>query len=187
VAKISVMDAQTPTDDGTHRVRHARAADLTQLAAIEDAGGPQFQEYFGDAIEPILLSPAMDGRERESQPGFLLVATIDEQGPPVGFVHVLVIDGHAHLEQLSVLPEHQRRGIGVALTRAAMDEARGQGFDRLSLCTYRDVPWNGPFYRGAGFTEVTDLAPYERRLRDKERELGLDINGVRVVMEVALR
>ena len=38
-----------------------------------------------------------------------------------------------------------------------------------------------------GFTEVSDLAPYERRLRDKERELGLDVNGVRVVMEVALR
>ena len=187
MAKISVMDGQTPTDDGTHRVRPARAADLTQIAAIENAGGPQFQEYFGDAIEPILLSPATDGRQRASEPGFLLVAAIDEQRPPVGFVHVLLIDGHAHLEQLSVLPEHQRRGIGAGLTRAAMDEARAQGFDRLSLCTYRDVPWNGPYYRGLGFTEVTDLAPYERRLRDKERELGLDINGVRVVMEVALR
>jgi len=177
------MDGQTSTDDGTHRVRPARAVDLTQIAAIENAGGPQFEEYFGDAVEPILLSPAMDGRQRASEPGFLLVAG----EPPVGFVHVLVIDGHAHLEQLSVLPEHQRRGVGAALTRAAMDEARAQGFDRLSLCTYRDVPWNGPFYRGLGFTEVTDLAAYERRLRDKERELGLDVNGVRVVMEVALR
>jgi hypothetical protein len=57
----------------------------------------------------------------------------------------------------------------------------------MSLCTYRDVPWNGPFYSSLGFTEAAELAPYERRLRDKERELGLDINGVRVVMEVALR
>ncbi len=183
MAKISVMDGQTPTDDGTHRVRPARAADLAHIAPIENAGGPQFEEYFGNGIEPILLSPAMDGRQRASEPGFLLVAG----EPPVGFVQVLVIDGHAHLEQLSVLPEHQRQGIGAALTRAAMEEAREQGFDRLSLCTYRDVPWNGPYYRGLGFTEVTDLAPYERRLRDKERELGLDINGVRVVMEVALR
>jgi ribosomal protein S18 acetylase RimI-like enzyme len=183
VAKISVMDGQTPTDDETHRVRPARAADLTEIAAIENAGGPQFQEYFGDAIEPILLSPAMDGRQRAGEPGFLLVA--GER--PVGFVHVLLIDGHAHLEQLSVLPELQRRGIGAALARAAMDEARAQGFDRLSLCTYRDVPWNGPYYRRIGFTEVTDLAPYEQRLREKERDLGLDVNGVRVVMEVALR
>ncbi len=35
-----------------------------------------------------------------------------------------------------------------------MAEARAQGFDRLSLCTYRDVPWNGPFYASLGFTEV---------------------------------
>ena len=176
------MDGQTPGDDGTHRVRPARAADLAQIAAVEDAGGPQFEEYFGDAIEPILLSPATDGRQRAAEPGFLLVAG----DPPVGFVHVLVIDGHAHLEQLSVLPGLQRRGIGAALTRAAMAEARAQGFDRLSLCTYRDVPWNGPYYRGLGFTEVAHLAPYERRLRDKERDLRLDVNGVRVVMSIAL-
>jgi GNAT superfamily N-acetyltransferase len=129
----------------------------------------------------------MDGRQRAAEPGFLLVADTDEQGPPVGFVHVLVIDGHAHLEQLSVLPEHQRKGVGAALTRAAMAEARAQGFDRLSLCTYRDVPWNGPFYASLGFSEVTDLAPYEQRLREKERDLRLDVNGVRVVMSVALR
>ena len=68
-----------------------------------------------------------------------------------------------------------------------MDEARAQGLDRLSLCTYRDVPWNGPFYRGLGFTEIDRPRAVQQRLRDKEHELGLDINGVRVVMEVALR
>jgi ribosomal protein S18 acetylase RimI-like enzyme len=182
----AVVD-ESSTSGGSHVVRAARAADLAHIAPIEDAGGPQFRELFGDAIEPILLSPAMDGRQRAAEPGFLLVATPDPQSPPVGFVHVLVIDGSAHLEQLSVRPEVQRRGIGAALTRAAVDEARAQGFDRLSLCTYRDVPWNGPFYRSLGFTEVTELAPYEQRLREKEAELGLDVNGVRCVMEVALR
>ena len=188
VAKISVMDGQTPTDEGTHRVRPAAAADLAHIAPIEDAGGPQFRELFGDATEPILLSPATDGRQRAAEPGFLLVAAADdEQSPPVGFVHVLVIDGNAHLEQLSVRPEDQRQGIGAELTRAAMAEARAQGFDRLSLCTYRDVPWNGPFYRGLGFAEVTELAPYEQRIRQKERDLRLDVNGARVVMSIALR
>ena len=38
-----------------------------------------------------------------------------------------------------------------------------------------------------GFAEVTDLAPYEQRLRDKSASSGLDVNGVRVVMAVALR
>jgi ribosomal protein S18 acetylase RimI-like enzyme len=186
LAKISAMADETASDDRTHRVRPASTADLPHIAPIEDAGGPQFSEHFGTAIHPVLLSPAPDGRQRVTQPGFLLVSAPDEGSPPVGFVHVLVIDRHAHLEQLSVLPEHQREGIGAALVRAAMAEARAQGFDRLSLCTYRDVPWNGPFYRSLGFSEVTELAPYEQRLRDKERELGLDVNGVRCVMEVAL-
>src|SRR6188508_3084073 len=56
VAKICVMDGQTPANKGTHRVRPARAADLTHVATIEDAGGPQFRDHFGDATEPILLS-----------------------------------------------------------------------------------------------------------------------------------
>jgi ribosomal protein S18 acetylase RimI-like enzyme len=181
------MADQTPGGGANHRVRPARAADLAHIAPIEDAGGSQFREYFGPGIHPILLSPAPDGRQRAREPGFLLVADPDEPGPPAGFVHVLVIDGHAHLEQVSVRPEHQGRGIGAALIRAAMAEAAAQGFDRLSLCTYRDVPWNGPYYRSLGFTEVKELAPYERRLREKEHELGLETNGVRCVMEVALR
>jgi len=177
----------TSIDYMNWRVRPARAADLRHLAPIEDAGGPQFAELFGEAIEPILLSPAMDGRQRAAEPGFVLVAAPEGEGAPIGFVHVLVIDGQAHLEQVSVHPDHQRRGIGRGLVEAAMAEARAQGFDRLSLCTYRDVPWNGPFYRALGFSEVTDLTAYQARLRQKERELGLDINGVRVVMSVALR
>ncbi len=180
------MDGQPPGDKPTHLVRPARAADLEHIAPIEDAGGPQFQEHFGAAIEPILLSPATDGRERAAEPGFLLVAVADEHSPPVGFVHVLVIDGYAHLEQISVRPDHQRQGVGRALVEAAMAEARRQGFDRLSLCTYRDVPWNGPYYASLGFTEVTDLLPYQRRLRDQERDLRLDVNGVRVVMSIPL-
>jgi ribosomal protein S18 acetylase RimI-like enzyme len=189
VAKISVMDAETAADQPTHRVRAARAADLPHIAPIENAGGQQYADHFGDEIEPVLLAPASTGQWRAAKPGFLLVAAADGQGPPMGFVHVLVIDDHAHLEQLSVLPTQQRRGIGAELTRAAMAEARALGFDRLSLCTYRDVPWNAPFYRSLGFSEVAeaDQAPYEQRIRKKERDLRLDVNGVRCVMEVALR
>lgn len=164
-------------------VRTARASDLRHLAAIEDSGGPQFAEHFGDAIEPVLLAPAVSGLDRVARPGFVLVAHVDDQAPPVGFVHVLEIDGHAHLEQLSVRPEHQGQGIGTALVRAATAEAGRLGFDRISLCTYRDVPWNGPFYARLGFREVTELAAYQEELRRHERLLRLDVNGVRCVME----
>jgi ribosomal protein S18 acetylase RimI-like enzyme len=166
-------------------IRAARPSDLRHLAAVEDAGGPLFTEHFGGAVAPVLLSPAPSGLDRELEPGFLLVAAV--AGEVVGFAHVTDQDGHAHLEQLSVLPEHGRRGIGSALVQAAMEEARWAGYDDMSLCTYRDVPWNGPFYARHGFAEVERLEPYQQRLHEHELALGLDANGVRVVMSRRLQ
>ncbi|WP_148614822.1 GNAT family N-acetyltransferase [Nocardioides rubriscoriae] len=167
-------------------VRPARPSDLRRIAAVEDAGGPMYVEHFGDRVVPALTARAPSGAERDGR-GFLLVAVDDRR--LVGFAHVMPYDVHAHLQQLSVLPAYQRRGIGTALVRAAMEEARWSGFDRMSLCTYRDVPWNGPFYAGLGFVEVEParLEPFQRDLRDRERALGLDEPGVRVVMEQPLR
>ncbi len=171
--------AERTLPDGVS-IRLARPSDLRLLAAVEDAGGPMFSEHFGAAIAPVLLSPAPSGLDRDLAPGFILVAV--DAGRVVGFAHVTDQDGHAHLEQLSVLPEHGRRGIGSALVHAAMEEARWAGYDALSLCTYRDVPWNGPFYAGLGFAEVERLSAYQQRLHDHEIALGLDANGMRVVM-----
>lgn len=162
-------------------IRPARPSDLRHLAAVEDSGVPLLAAAFGDDIAPALLSPAPSGVDRALLPGFLLVAVTGTR--VVGFAHVLDVEGHAHLEQLSVLPEHGRRGIGSALVGAALAEARGEGYDAMSLCTYRDLPWNGPFYARLGFVEVRDPAPYQRRLREHEIRLGLDRNGVRVVMQ----
>jgi GNAT superfamily N-acetyltransferase len=167
------------------RVRHARAADLKQLAAIEEAGGPLFEEAFGDLTGDPLLAPAPRGGDRADTPGFLLV--VGPVGAPVGFAHVEVVEGCAHLAQLSVHPDVMRRGLGSALARAAMREAWELGYDRLSLTTYRDLPWNGPFYAGLGFVETTRPEPFQLRLRDEEQRMGLDRHGPRVVMHVALR
>ena len=107
-------------------------------------------------------------------------------GAPVAFAHVEVVEGFAYLAQLSVHPDAMRQGIGSALVRAAMREAWQLGFDRLSLTTYRDLPWNGPFYAGLGFTEATHPEPFEQRFRQEERRMGLDRHGPRVVMHVPL-
>lgn len=166
-------------------VRHARAADLRHIAAIEDSGVPLFEEAFGDLTGDALSSPAPSGGERLDLPGFLLV--VGPVGAPVGFAHVEVVDGFAHLAQLSVLPAAGRRGLGTALVREAMREAWLLGHDRLSLTTYRDLPWNGPFYARLGFVEETRPEPFEVRQRERESALGLDRHGERIVMSVALR
>lgn len=176
-----------PAPAGAPVVRAARGADLRLLAGIQQAGGVLFETYFRahlgiDHDVEALRAPAPTGAQRDAAPGFLLVAG----APVVGFVHVVEIDDEAHLEQVSVHPDHVRRGLGTALVRAAMHRARAAGHHRLSLCTYRDVPFNGPFYAALGFTQVHELLAYQRRLREAERSLGLNRAGVRVVMSAAL-
>jgi GNAT superfamily N-acetyltransferase len=143
-----------------------------------------FEQALGDLTGDVLLSPAPSGGERLDAPGFLLVA--GAVGAPVGFAHVELVEGFAHLAQLSVHPDVMRRGIGSALVRSAMSEAWHLGFGELSLTTYRDLPWNGPFYAGLGFAEVASPQPFLRRQRERETALGLDRHGLRVVMSVAL-
>jgi GNAT superfamily N-acetyltransferase len=167
-------------------VRLARPSDLRHLAAVEDAGAPLFEPYVVPGCAA-LSAPAPSGGERDLV-GALLVAPGPEGAgePVVGFAHLTEPDGHAHLEQVSVLPAYGRQGIGTALVRAVMEEARWAGHDRLSLCTFRDVPFNGPFYAALGFREVDALEPYQERLRAVERSLGLDDAGPRVVMVTPL-
>lgn len=165
-------------------VRHARAADLRRVRAIEDAGVPLFEAALGDLTGDPLAAPGVDGRDRIGEPGFLLVT--GEVGAPTGFAHVTYVDGFAHLAQLSVLPERTRQGLGSALVREAKREAWFAGFDRLSLTTYRDLPWNGPFYARLGFAEVAEPEGFELRQRERERALGLDRHGPRVVMAASL-
>jgi GNAT superfamily N-acetyltransferase len=103
--------------------------------------------------------------------------------PPVGFARLEVVDSSAHLEQLSVHPSAMRQGHGARLVRAAEHWARQTGFTTMTLITFRDVPWNAPFYSALGFAPIDELTPELGRLREHEKHaLGLDALGARVVM-----
>lgn len=154
-------------------MRAARRDEVDEITAIEGAADQGFVTLFG----PLEWKP-VPALERLARPGFLLVAA----DPLVGFVHVLELEGIAHLDQLGVLPAAQRQGIGSLLVRAALAETARRGYAEISLCTYADVPWNGPFYRLLGFAEVPDPGPLHRRMREHEQQFGLDDHGRRVVM-----
>src|SRR5690606_27314685 len=66
---------------------------------------------------------------------------------PMGFVCVERCEGGImHVHELAVRHDRQRRGAGRALLTAAIDEARREGLAAVTLNTFRDVPWNAPFY-----------------------------------------
>jgi GNAT superfamily N-acetyltransferase len=167
-------------------LRPARASDDAATERIEIAADALLVDRFGAVDWPPPTSP----HDRSSWPGFVLVAEqpADEGAAPtpVGFVHVLEIDGHAHLEQLSVLPAFGRRGIGRQLVEAALAEARERGHSRITLRTYADVPWNAPFYASCGFRVSEPDTPLLRKLVDTETALGLFRHGARVQMTAPL-
>ncbi|PPF90474.1 GNAT family N-acetyltransferase [Clavibacter michiganensis] len=168
------------------RIRLATAADLVALQRIEDDA----DRLLVDLLEPEDWPPAPAGASRAAEPGFLLVAEDpdgDDGGAAlVGFAHVLEVDGLAHLEQVSVPPEHGRRGRGRALVEAAAGEARRRGHRRITLRTFADVPWNAPSYARMGFVEEPPVTPFHAALVETEARLGLDRLGRRIQMGRAL-
>lgn len=163
-------------------IRPAASEDAEVLHAIEAQADALLIESLGAPEWP----PAGDGRERLTAPGFVLVLEDPAGSSPVGFVHVLDADGHAHLEQLSVLPSSGRQGFGRRLVTAALDAARDRGYTRMTLRTFAEIPWNAPFYASCGFLESIPETPFQRALVDTEASLGLDRYGRRVQMTIEL-
>ena len=90
--------------------------------------------------------------------GHLWVAAATADDVPVGFAYADVLDGALHLEELDVLPSWGRRGIGRALVATVLTAARDAGLPAVTLTTFRDVPWNAPFYARLGFRTLPPAA-----------------------------
>lgn len=141
---------------------------------------------FDTLSPPISLAnlPAPDSPESYANALHIMVAG----RPPVAFVRLEIVDGHVHLEQLSVIPSAARQGVGRALVHAAKAWSKESGYTYMTLCTFADVVFNAPFYARCGFSEIDpdDYGPELTRLRETERNLGLDDLGRRVAMGAIL-
>jgi len=90
----------------------------------------------------------------------------------VGFLCGEVMEGELHIHELGVALDVQRRGIGRALLETAMAWARQSGLAAVTLTTFRDVPWNEPFYAGAGFETLSDASQGARLAAIMDFEIG---------------
>ncbi|WP_067971752.1 GNAT family N-acetyltransferase [Nocardiopsis trehalosi] len=99
-------------------------------------------------------------------------------GSPVrGLAALIALDGAAHLEQLAVDPAYGRRGLGSALLEAACAHARSRGYAAMTLTTFRDLPWNGPWYAARGFAVLPEdrWGPGLRAQWRAEEEAGIAV------------
>jgi GNAT superfamily N-acetyltransferase len=183
------MDAEWVADETWRvadvQVRPTRRRDLPLLREIERASAQRFREYGLDHVaddEPATIEEL--ARYMEGRRSWVAVGAGDE---PVGYVLVDEIDGAAHIEQLSVAPVHQGRGVGQALIEKVRAWASTHGMTRLSLTTFGHVAWNRPLYEHLGFRVLSEdeLGPGLRKVRQSEAAHGLD-PALRVAMRLDL-
>jgi len=164
-------------DPSRSDVRIARLSEFARLREIEQAADAMFTEAG-------MGSFADDGEEDHLDEAAIVFVSGD---PPVGFASVGTVDTCAHLWQLAVHPSESRRGRGTALVAAVCAWADVEGYREVTLTTFRDVPWNGPFYSEMGFSPVEDLTPGLMVIRARETRLGHDRLGPRIAMRKELR
>lgn len=134
-------------------IRLALAHEILELPTIEKYAGQRFLSLDMAALaydpppSPQIFVDAYMGDR-------LWVACIT--GQLVGYGFATIIDGHAHLEQTSVHPDHAGHGIGRQIIEAMCNWAATASLQPVTLTTFAHVPWNAPYYRRFGFVDMPD-------------------------------
>jgi GNAT superfamily N-acetyltransferase len=164
------------------RLRGAKTSEIERLRLIERASATRF---LGTARAALAADEPTDAATLAARiaSGGLLVA--EEGGAVVAFVMFREVEGCGYVEQIDVLPSHERRGIGARLIEAVADVARERGWPALTLSTFKDVPFNAPYYRRLGFADVEALTPTMLAIRAEHEARGLD-ESMRVFMRRAV-
>jgi GNAT superfamily N-acetyltransferase len=172
-----IMDQQ----GDSYRIRLARPDEIPRLEEIEDEAGKIFLGL-GLIDEALDVAFALDDLTRLVGIEQVWVAC-PENDIPVGMVIASVRDGAAYIEEMDVLPAHGRRGLGARLLACVCGWAEARSHAAVTLSTFRDVPWNGPFYRKHGFRDLlpSEWTPGMHAIREKEVGHGLSVE-VRVFM-----
>lgn len=160
-----------------YRVRLAHPDDVTTLPQVEGQAAQVFSTCLaqtGLTAEILAQTNSVEDFEQARQAGRLWVA-VNPAEQPIGFALVIFLGDYAHLDELDVLPDYGEQGIGSALVAAVCDWAQAAGYAGVTLRTFRDVPWNAPFYQRRGFRIVasSQLSPQHRDLEVAEQQRGL--------------
>lgn len=165
-------------------VRPSVLEDIPELRDVEVDAGQIFREVGlgsiadGDPPEPSTLAAHV--RDATAW-------TAELDSVVVGYAIASAVDREGHLDQVSVRRAAAGRGIGRLLIDAVCRWAASEGYDALTLTTFSDIPWNGPYYARLGFRVLPDdrCGPQLAATRERERLAGIDV-APRVAMHLAL-
>ena len=158
---------------GDWSIRLARQEDAEAFHAVEEDAAELLRNEPSLEGIPVLPSTSADDYRKVIAKGRCLVAMAADR--VIGFASAGPVGRELHLGELSVERAHQRLGIGGTLLRALEIDARNSGTRAITLNTYRDIPWNAPFYARHGFVEVENFEGRDHLAQSLEAaaELGM--------------
>lgn len=165
------------------KIRRARSEELQAIQAIERASAQRFLGVM-DSIAHDEPSPLELLAARQDAGGLLVAEVLAGEKPTLaGFVMFRLLEQSFYIEQIDVAPAFERQRIGATLIDAVAHRARDAGLVRLTLSTFREIPWNAPYYRRLGFVDLDDktLDPVLAQVRREHLARGLD-ESARVFM-----
>lgn len=154
--------------------RLAAPHDANAIRTIEFEAGQRFTSVgmtgIADAppMELELVNRKIDARQ--------IVVAVGADESCVGFVMFEPQPTRFYVQELDVLSSHAGQRIGAALIEQVAQLARVQQITQLILSTFREVPWNAPYYRRLGFHDIqeADLDTALIARRDAHIARGLD-------------
>ena len=147
------IEAIPPLTDVPERLLIERVHDRGTQTAWEHA----MEHGFGMASDEAQAVFAMAEKAGfdPTGPWVRFVGTLDDQ--PVASSGLMIRAGLAAIYNVATIPEARRRGIGMAMTNAALDHARGLGYHVAVLGT---SPAGRGIYERMGFREVQVVREY---------------------------
>ncbi|WP_321856138.1 GNAT family N-acetyltransferase [Burkholderia cenocepacia] len=156
-------------------IRPAMREDAAAMAAVEVAAAQRFRA--------IGMADIADGEPTDAAAVLVRIddgrayVAVDSQGTCVGFAFYRLLDAQRlYLEELDVAPSHAGQRIGARLIEQVMARAAREHVEQVVLSTFRDAPWNAPYYARLGFRIIDDAALDDalRAIRAHHVALGLD-------------
>jgi len=155
-------------------IRIAREDDYKFFKKIEESSFALFKEYGCDLSH---IETSSNNTYSHIEGKHEIYVAHNTHNEIVGFCAVKTVDSNAYIMEISILPEYRKKGLGTKFVEHAIYWAEINNYDYITLTTFRDLPFNGEFYKKLGFVEFTPDTKWRRliAIRENEKKCGLEV------------